>query len=145
MQRQLDHPHIVKLHEIHEYDGKVVIVLEYAEGRRMLDYVMEHAPFPEKKCVLLMKQLLEATIYIHSHGIIHRDIKLENTIVTRENDGGDAPCLKILDFGLAVAVDNTSFLKKSGTPGYVAPEVFQSDVYGTKIDVFSLGVVLYTM
>ena len=120
--------------------------MEYVQGRRLLDYVIEQSPISEKRTIPLMKQIMDATIYMHSFGIIHRDIKLENMMIVNERGKGeDKPIIKLLDFGLAVYEDNVEFLKKSGTPGYVAPEILISDTYGSKVDVFSIGVILYTM
>ena len=118
--------------------------MEYVPGRRLLDYVIDFSPISEKKSIPLMKQLFDATIYLHSQGIIHRDIKLENMMISGER-GSEKLTLKILDFGLAAMENDIEFLKKSGTPGYVAPEILVSDVYGVKVDVFSLGVILFTM
>ena len=136
----------MKLHEIYENEKQVIIVMEYVEGLRLLDYVRDHAPLSEKKAIQLMKQLLEATIHFHSLGFIHRDIKLENVMVTGEDTStGDKLVLKMIDFGLAIHVDDGGFCKKCGTPGYIAPEVFTSETYGKRVDVFSLGVILFTM
>jgi len=146
IQRKLEHENIVRLYEIYETEAKVIIVMEYVQGRRLLDYVIEHSPISEKKSIPLMKQIVDATIYIHSFGIIHRDIKLENMMIVNERGkGDDKPIIKLLDFGLAVYEDNIEFLKKSGTPGYVAPEILTSETYDNKVDVFSIGVILYTM
>jgi len=95
-----------------------------------------------------MKELLEAIIYVHSLNIIHRDIKLENILINKEESLMSQPgrlTVKVIDFGLSVTTDNIEFFKRSGTPGYVAPEVLIADTYDTKIDVFSLGVILFTM
>jgi len=145
IQRQLEHEHIVKLHEVCETETKIVIVLEYVEGSRLLDYVIKYSPFTEKKSIIMMKQLLEATIYLHKKGFIHRDLKLENIMIADEGENSDKITLKILDFGLSASADNSDFLKKSGTPGYLAPEIFLAEPYTNKVDVFSLGVVLYTL
>jgi len=145
IQRHMEHENIVKLHEVCEADNQVILIQELVEGRRLLDYVIQNSPLPEKKCIFLMKQLLEAAIYVHATGFMHRDLKLENIMITGEEEGNEKLQVKILDFGLAAQSDNSDFLKKSGTPGYVAPEVFAVETYNNKVDVFSLGVILYTM
>lgn len=145
VQRKMEHENIVKLHEVYESENRIVLVIEYVEGKRLLDYVVQHAPLPEKKAIMLMKQILDATIYIHNLGFIHRDIKLENMMINGEKDNNDNSTIKMLDFGLSVSADNVEFLKRSGTPGYVAPEIFLGELYTCKVDVFSIGVILYTM
>ena len=94
---------------------------------------------------MIFKQLLEAVRYIHSLGLIHRDLKLNNILIKSIEGGAIIPI--IIDFGLSVEKINLcnleSGLKFSGTPGFVAPELYMHREYDEKIDMFSLGVILY--
>lgn len=119
--------------------------MEYAKGERLINYVIDNAPLPEKQAKVLFKDLLEAVGYIHTLGIIHRDIKLENVMINPPQSESERPVIKLIDFGLSATVDNIELFKRSGTPGYVAPEVLLEDTYDTQADVFSLGVILFTM
>jgi len=119
--------------------------MEYAKGERLIDYVVNNSPLKEKECMRIMKELLETIIYLHSLNIIHRDIKLENILIDKDDSQTERLNIRLIDFGLSVTTDNIDFFKRSGTPGYVAPEVLTADTYGTQIDVFSLGVILFTM
>ncbi len=142
--RQLEHGNICRLHEAYETPSHIILVMEYAKGERLIDYVVSNSPLKEKECMRIMKELLETIIYLHSLHIIHRDIKLENILIDKDEQN-DRINLRLIDFGLSVTTDNIEFFKRSGTPGYVAPEVLIADTYDTQIDIFSLGVILFTM
>jgi len=121
--------------------------MDLCRGKRLIDQVIEHGAFSEKDAMIIMKELLEAIKYIHENGIIHRDIKLENIMMDFNPTavGDDRFDIKLVDFGLSVKSNNIKLFKKSGTPGYVAPEILTGENYGEKVDIFSLGVVLFTM
>ena len=75
-------------------------------------------------------------------GIIHRDLKLENILLIDKKNNYK---IKLVDFGLAAFIDDIDIFKHCGTPGYVAPEVLRDKDYGTKVDVFSIGVILFSL
>lgn len=79
---------------------------------------------------------------MHSKNVIHRDLKLENILLTSEENDYE---LKIADFGLSTTTDNIDIFRKCGTPGYVAPEVLLNQDYNTKVDYFSVGVIFYVL
>lgn len=91
---------------------------------------------------MIMKQLLSALVYLHSNNISHRDIKPENFMLLNPND---PTCVKMIDFGLSKDFSGSEIMSTmSGSPYYIAPEVFLQN-YNMKIDIWSLGVVLYIM
>lgn len=138
IQRVLSHPHIVALHEVHEANDHIVLVRDFCAYGDIYKWIMAHKRFSVPSAARIMKQMLEALTYLHSNGILHRDIKLENILIT-----GDDTC-KLSDFGLAVRL-NAFEQQCCGSPGYVAPEVLRRQAYGAPADVFSLGVVLFVL
>ena len=138
IQRILSHPHIVALHEVHENSNCVSLVRDFCAYGDIYKWIMAHKRFTVPSAARIMKQILEALAYIHSKGILHRDIKLENILIT-----GEDMC-KLNDFGLAVRLENFEQVC-CGSPGYVAPEVLRRQPYGAPADVFSLGVVLFVL
>jgi len=143
--RELDHPNIARMHEVYENETQIIIVMDYARGKRLIDYVIRNGPVPEADAILIMKSLFSAVGYLHDNNYIHRDIKLENIMIDANDDASEKFTVKLIDFGLSVTADNTKLFERSGTPGYVAPEILCSRPYGSKVDIFSLGVVLFTM
>lgn len=95
--------------------------------------------YTETECAKLAQKLLLALHHCHSSGITHRDIKLENIMITDENQ------VKMIDFGLSKNATTEELMNSmAGTPYYMAPEVFENNSYGSSVDLWSLGVVLFT-
>lgn len=100
----------------------------------------------EKEAALIAHQILEALDYLHLCGIVHRDLKPENILVRCDPDTHVAQQVKLTDFGLSkIIVPNEQMFDSCGTPAYVAPEVLSKKGYGKEIDIWSTGVILYTM
>lgn len=138
----LDHPNIIKLHEIWEWNDVCFLVLEYCSGGELFHFIIERKHLCEREAALIMHQLLSALVYLHGQNISHRDIKPENFMLARKND---PTCVKMIDFGLSKDFSGQETMKTmSGSPYYIAPEVFLQN-YNSKIDIWSLGVVLYIM
>ncbi|OMJ28890.1 putative myosin light chain kinase [Smittium culicis] len=114
-----------------------------AKGGELFDRIVEQGHFTEDETRIVILQLLLGLNYLHEQGIVHRDIKPENILLS----GYEGLDVKLADFGLAKIVGEQSFMKTlCGTPMYVAPEVLKSRsgrVYSNKVDIWSLGVVLY--
>ena len=141
--RGLDHESIIKLYEVYESPQHIYLVLELLKGGELFNKITKKSQYSEKSACALIKKLLSALNYLHSKGIMHRDLKLENLILKQEDNDID---VKIVDFGLAAIINTTDWLfKRCGTPGYVAPEVLADEKYDQKVDVFSAGVILYIM
>ncbi|CAD8144593.1 unnamed protein product [Paramecium pentaurelia] len=145
--RILDHPNLMKLYEVYETQNSIYMCLELLEGDQLYGLFKMKKSFSAQQIHSIMKGLLEGLNYIHSMGIMHRDLKLEN-ILFKEPDNYDS--VVIADFGLATKIDQKPFLyTKCGTPGFVAPEVINLKddqlSYGSVCDMYSLGVILYIL
>lgn len=170
--RGLQHPNIVRLHEMVETERHIGIILEYASGGELFDYILNHRYLKDNAARRLFAQLVSGVGYLHKKGIVHRDLKLENLLLDRNRN------IIITDFGFAntfnpddelpeeyiYRLNDKDFVKKSGmeqigadghrrgdlmqtscgSPCYAAPELVVSDsLYtGCKVDVWSCGVIL---
>jgi len=173
--KRLEHPNIVRLHETVKTERTIGIILEYASGGELFDHILHERYLKDPEARRLFSQLISGVGYLHQHGIIHRDLKLENLLLDRNNN------IIITDFGFANTFDpndelgekiesklhRKSFIKRHrldevnskgfrrgdlmatscGSPCYAAPELVVSDgIYtGRKVDVWSCGVILYAM
>lgn len=119
----------------------MLIVIELASGGDLLSYVRKRRQLKEEVAKSVFKQIIEALKYCHSKRILHRDIKLDNILLTVEG------VVKITDFGISKQVKpGERMTEQCGTPAYIAPEILLDKGYeGFAIDVWSAGVVLYTM
>lgn len=122
--------------------------MEYIEGDNLLMLILKNKMIPEETSKRIFLTACLGLQAIHEKGLIHRDIKMENIIIL--NGGLGTPPCKILDFGLAHSIKKSNMkevrpIRNCGTPGYIAPELINSGLYGFPFDIFSLGVVLYIM
>jgi len=137
----LDHPNIIKLYEIVETESVVFMIMEYAAGGEILDYLITHGKLPEREARRFFAQVVSAMQYCHKLHVIHRDLKAENLLL-------DANCnIKIIDFGLSNAYVPGELMKTfCGSPTYAAPELIHRKNYvGPPVDVWSMGVLLYVL
>eukprot|EP01023_Acetabularia_acetabulum_P065365 TRINITY_DN8646_c0_g2_i1.p1 TRINITY_DN8646_c0_g2~~TRINITY_DN8646_c0_g2_i1.p1 ORF type:complete len:357 (+),score=52.62 TRINITY_DN8646_c0_g2_i1:350-1420(+) len=144
--RQLLHPHIIQYKEVFLTDKYLSIVMEYAPGGDMFEYVVKKGGLKEEEARWFFQQLIIAVDYCHRMGVISRDIKLENTLL----DHSPRPLLKLCDFGYSKhEYYHSAASSRVGTPAYLAPEVILSTgprTYDGKMsDVWSCGVMLYVM
>lgn len=143
---KVEHKNIVCLYEMFETPKKIYMVMEYLTGGELFDSVVEKGNFSEKEAARLIKSVAEAIDYLHSQGIVHRDLKPENLIYADMSANSD---IKITDFGLAKIRSEhghtPGMTTSCGTPGYVAPEVLDNQPYGSAVDLWSLGVILYIL
>ncbi len=138
------HPNIVRLLDVFENMKYIYIVMELLTGGDLYSY-LEKRDFniPEEQAYRILYSLASSLHYIHSYGIIHRDLKLENVIVAGNLDDSN---VKLLDFGLSmVGGPNQTSKDLLGTMGYMAPEVLLKQSYNKSVDVWSLGVIAYIL
>lgn len=139
----VSHPNIVKIKEIFDSKKHILIVMELIEGGELFELIQKRKVFSEYATSKIIKQLLDAVIYLHELGILHRDIKPENILLT---DNSDIPNIKLADFGLSkLSAPNESQLLACGTLGYVAPEVLSQNGYSFKADLWSVGIITYLL
>jgi len=137
----MDHPHVARLVDVYESETRLEFVMECLTGGELFARIARRKKFCEKDAVDATWQMLLALNYLHSHGIVHRDIKLENFMF--ESDKSDH--LKLIDFGFSKIVDAETTMNLScGTMSYVAPEVLQKN-YTNKCDMWSLGVTVFIL
>lgn len=142
----LEHKNIVALQDFFTDATHVYLIFELLNGGELLDAVLERGQYSEADARLCFSQLLDGIAYLHSKGVAHRDLKLENLLLVTKDDITN---IKIADFGLAKAAPTPGQLKTVvGTPQYVAPEVIQGvpgQTYDLGVDMWSAGVVLFIL
>ncbi|KAH8823188.1 Pkinase-domain-containing protein [Flagelloscypha sp. PMI_526] len=139
--RQLHHPHVTQMYEVIATEQSIWIVTELCHGGELFDYLVEKGRVGESEAKALFGQLCLAVSYLHDKGVVHRDLKLENVLL-------DERCrVKLGDFGFTREWERGTWMETfCGTTGYAAPEMLQQTRYqGPEVDVWSLGVILYTL
>ncbi|CAI2167651.1 14242_t:CDS:2 [Funneliformis geosporum] len=142
--KKVNHPHIVKLHDLIETKKAVYIITDLASGGELFNHLIKKGSYTEKDASNLVKQILEGVAYLHDHEIVHRDLKPENLLFSDKSDHSN---LMITDFGLSKILKkhNDILMTACGTPGYVAPEVLRQTGHGKPVDMWSIGVIMYTL
>ena len=139
---QLVHPNIVSVYDVGEEDGTNYIVMEYVEGTDLKEYIRERGPLPPREAVRIMSQIVSAIELAHQNRIIHRDIKPQNILIDREGN------VKITDFGIAIALSETSLTQTNtllGSVHYLSPEQARGGMATIRSDIYALGIVLYEL
>ncbi|XP_058490710.1 MAP/microtubule affinity-regulating kinase 4 isoform X1 [Solea solea] len=139
--KTLKHPNIVRLFEVIETEKTLYLIMEYASGGEVFDYLVARGRMKEKEARSKFRQIVSAVYYCHQRKIVHRDLKAENLLLDADSN------IKIADFGFSNEFTAGSKLDTfCGSPPYAAPELFQGKKYdGPEVDIWSLGVILYTL
>ena len=139
----LNHPNIIGLHSYFEEQGSYCLVMEYMEGGSLKDLIRRRGPIPEARALPIFRQIAEALAYAHSQGIIHRDVKPSNIMISADGQ------YKMGDFGIARMQETEGLTRtgsRMGTLIYMSPEQIKDSKHvDAKTDVYSLGVTLYEM
>ena len=146
----LNHPNVIRLHEVLHTNAEILMVMEYVPGGDLLDVLNTQPRFAEKEVRHIFGQVVCGVAFCHSLGVAHRDLKPENILIKRSADDGGGHEIKVADFGLSTLMPAGEFLKTAcGSPHYVAPEILNFDgeakYDGREADVWSLGVILHVM
>lgn len=152
--RSLDHPNIIKILEYFDDAQNIYIVMENCDGGELLKIVEDNLKngryVSERWAMEIFRQVLEAIVYCHGRGVMHKDLKAENIMLIESLNNNGVPHAVVIDFGLAEMFDDTSRRSRvvSGSPMSMAPEVWGSAInknvsIGYKCDVYSLGCVMF--
>ncbi|KAJ4409683.1 hypothetical protein N0V85_004065 [Neurospora sp. IMI 360204] len=140
--RQFVHPHIARLYEVVVTEKLVWMVLEYCPGDELYNYLLQHGKLSVDKVQRIFAQLVGAVCYVHRQSCVHRDLKLENILLDKHEN------VKLCDFGFTREYEGKANYLQTfcGTICYSAPEMLKGEKYaGEKVDVWSLGVILYAL
>jgi hypothetical protein len=141
--QQLHHDNIVNIYEYFIHRGSCFIVMKLLRGKELMDALLEHGPYTETDVRVMMGSLLDAVAYMHLMGVTHRDLKLENLVLSR---AGDLSSVTIVDFGLAKAARAREKMEDvCGTLWYYAPEIVNAKPYTPLVDEWALGVAMYLL
>ncbi|XP_034385714.1 serine/threonine-protein kinase BRSK2-like [Cyclopterus lumpus] len=137
----IEHPHVLKLHDVYENKKYLYLVLEHVSGGELFDYLVKKGRLTPKEARKFFRQIISALDFCHSHSICHRDLKPENLLLDEKNN------IRIADFGMASLQVGESLLETScGSPHYACPEVIRGEKYdGRKADAWSCGVILFAL
>jgi serine/threonine-protein kinase len=139
--RALDHPNVVRTYDVAEAGGIHFLTMEYVEGPSLRELIDARGPLPVAGAVEATRQVCRALAHAHAHGVLHRDVKPHNAVLT---PGGT---VKVMDFGAARFADAPRGVTETGaligTPIYMAPEVLRGEPFDARADVYSAGVLLY--
>lgn len=138
-----NHPNIVRLYGIKRSSGHIFLIFEYCKGGDMSIFLRKHGKLSEPIARHFLLQLASGLLYLHERNLIHRDLKPQNLLLTSENETAQ---LKIADFGFVKEIDEQDLTDTlCGTPLYMAPEMMRSQPYNSKVDLWSVGTILYEL
>ncbi|CZT07867.1 related to serine/threonine-specific protein kinase KIN1 [Rhynchosporium agropyri] len=137
----LDHPYICAMRDVVRTTYHWYMLFEYVNGGQMLDYIISHGRLKEKRARQFSRQIASSLDYCHRNSIVHRDLKIENILISKTGD------IKIIDFGLSNLFAPRGHLKTfCGSLYFAAPELLQAKAYtGPEVDIWSFGIVLYVL
>ncbi len=148
----LVHPNTIKFYDFGDHEGTLYIAMEFLDGPSLDKVIEEQGPMNPTRVAKIMKQICGALDEAHEKGIVHRDLKLENVVLTERL--GEKDFVKVLDFGIAARSESSSAEKEAkltqqgmvlGTPPYMSPEQFTGEALDRRSDIYSLGIMAYEM
>jgi serine/threonine-protein kinase len=141
---KLNHENIIYVIDVGESKGVYYFAMEYVEGRTVAELLNEHGRLPESQVIEISLQVARALDHAYSYGIIHRDVKPANIMITNQDE-----IVKLCDFGLAKELDLRSSVTThgtvAGTPFYISPEQIKGEEVDTRSDIYSMGATMYHM
>lgn len=138
----LSHPHIVNVYDVGEEGDIYYIVMEYVDGKNLKQHIRDKGRLTAYEAAAIARQIAEALVQAHAAGVIHRDIKPQNILFSKDGQ------VKVADFGIAIAVDGSTLTCSDeviGSVHYFSPEQARGNLAGKQSDIYSLGVILYEM
>jgi len=143
LQAKLSHSNVASVHAFMQEGDKQLLVMEYVPGIALDEFVRSGGPVPAERALTIFRGVLEGVDHAHSHGIVHRDIKPANIMLA------DSGQVKVMDFGIARAMDSQEHLTRighvAGTAKAMSPEQVRGKPADVRSDIYSLGIVLYTL
>src|SRR5215213_26326 len=140
----LRHQQIITIYEVSETDGRLFIAMDLAHGRSLAQSITRRGRIPWNETLALLRPVCEALDYAHSQNVVHRDLKPANLLLDTRRG------VLLTDFGFArLMAENTMSMSLSGgivgTPGYIAPEVWEENAANVPVDIYALGCIVYEM
>lgn len=131
--------------ETYETEKNMYIIMEQVSGGELFDHIKTYE-LEEREVAICMYQVISAIGYLNKCGVVHRDLKPENILIEKDPETEEVCNIKLTDFGLSkIAVPNEIMHESCGTPAYVAPEVLHKKGYKKEVDMWSAGVIFYTL
>jgi serine/threonine-protein kinase len=144
---KIDHPNVVSITDFGPpEEGAAFFAMEYLDGEDLAQLLARVGPLPGPRVVHIAAQIARALVAAHQRGVVHRDIKPQNCLRIRR-DEAEGDVIKVLDFGLAKVLSGAgnSAWTVGGSPGYIAPEIYRGGKTDHRVDIFALGVLMYTL
>lgn len=142
IQARLNHPNVVNVHNLLEYKGRFLLVMEFVEGITLDKLIQNRGGLPYNEAIHIARQVLDALSFMHSRGVIHRDLKPGNIIITKEG------LIKVTDFGIAKALTDRGHTRSGvrlGTLWYMSPEQVKGKSVDARSDLYAMGITLFQM
>ena len=146
---KITHTNVAAIYDFGETkDGLIYLAMEFIEGESLTSLIEKNGALPAQRAANIAQQTAEGLVVAHDMGIVHRDLKPDNIMIAKNRDGSD--CVKVVDFGIAKATENTNQkVTKTGlvvgTPEYMSPEQLAGDKLDGRSDIYSLGLVTFNM
>ena len=139
---KVTHKNVCRIHDLGEVEGIKFISMQYIDGQDLKQFIQQAGKLTEEKALAIANQICEALQEVHNEGVIHRDLKPQNIVLDRKGNA------YVMDFGFAKSVESRTITKPGvvmGTPNYMSPEQAKGKAVDHRVDVYSLGVIMYEM